>query len=175
MTPRRVGAGLAVLATILVLVGTFSMRWLKAPAPHDGGVGLTGIEMCGKGYGGRSYGGGQSDCSSMDWDEVTRGGRADKEIELLETAAMVALIGSVLTAGLLGFVGIAGLASSRRLSIAGILAVVACALALVGAIATVVLLKRYFRHDHMSFGYSFYTYVAGCIVGAIGSLVARRA
>jgi len=173
MTPRRIGAALALLAVVLVLMGTFSMRWLKAPAPHDGGVGLTGVEMCGKGYGGRSYGGGSSDCTTQDWDEMTRGGRVDKDIELLKVAAMVAMIGSVLAAGLLAAVGISGLASRRSLSLITILSTIGAVLALAGAIATVVLLRKYFRNEKMEFGYSFYLYVAGCVLGAIGSIVSR--
>jgi hypothetical protein len=152
-------------------MGTFSMRWLKAPR-GDGGVGLTGIEMCGQGYGGRSYGG-DSNCSSMDWDEMTRGGRVDKEIELLKIAAMVALIGSVIAAGLLAAVGISGLATQKSLSLLTIFSILGSILALAGAIATVVLLRKYFRNEHMAFGYSFYLYIAGCVLGAIGSIVSR--
>lgn len=173
MTPRRVGAALALLACVMILVGTFTMRWLKAPAPHDGGVGLTGIEMCGKGYGGRTYGGGYSDCTTQDWDQLTRGGRADKEIEMLKVAALVALLGSVLAASLLGAVGVMGLASQRSLSLPTILSTIAAVLALAGAIATVILLKKYFRAEKMSFGYSFYVYCFGCVFGFIGSIVSR--
>ena len=35
------------------------------------------------------------------------------------------------------------------------------------------LLRKYFRNEHLAFGYSFYVYVAGCIVGLIGSIVSR--
>lgn len=173
MTPRRVGAALALLAAIMILVGTFSMRWLQAPAPHDGGVGLTGIEMCGKGYGGRTYGGGSSNCMTQDWDDLTRGGRADKEIEMLKIAAMVALIGSVIAAGLLAAVGISGLATQKSLSLITIFSIIGAILALLGAIATVVLLRKYFKNERMEFGYSFYVYVAGCVLGSIGSIVSR--
>jgi hypothetical protein len=157
----------------MILVGTFSMRWLQAPAPHDGGVGLTGMEMCGKGYGGRGYGGGASDCKSIDWDELNRGGKPDKELEMLQMAAMVALIGSVLAAGLLGGVAGVGFGSKRSMSVITIFSTIGAILALLGAIATVVILKKYFKSEKMSFGYSFYVYVAGCVLGAIGSIVSR--
>ena len=138
------------------------MRWLKAPAPHDGGVGLTGIQMCEK-----------DRCESKDWDELTRGARADKDLELLKTAAMVALIGSVIAAGLLAAVAIMGLATQKSLSVVTIFSTIVAILALLGAIATVILLKKYFKAEKMEFGYSFFVYCAGAVIGAIGSIVSR--
>jgi hypothetical protein len=174
MDPRRLGAALALVACIMILVGTFSMRWLQAPAPHDGGVGLTGMEMCGKGYGGRGYGGGGGgDCKSIDWDQLQGGGKGDEELELLQMAAMVALIGSVLAAGLLGAVAGIGFGSKRSMSVITIFSTLGAILALLGAIATVVILRKYFKAEKMSFGYSFYVYAAGCVLGAIGSIVSR--
>lgn len=172
MSPRRVGAALALLGAVLLLVGTFSMRWLQAPAPHDGGVGLTGVEVCGKGYGGRGYGGAAGPCASQDWDEFLRGA-PNKEIGLLKTAALVALLGSVLAAGLVVAVGVLGLGSRRSLSLITIFSTIGALLALLGAIATVVILRKYFKDERMSFGYSFYVYVAGCALSAIGSIVSR--
>jgi hypothetical protein len=181
MTPRRVGAGLAILAAIAVMFGTFSMRWLKMPR-GNGGVGLTGVEVCGHGYqreraqnlaGRDSNGGGDGDCMRLDWDEMTRGGRVDRELEILETGALVALIGSVLAAALLVVVGVLGLATQKSLSLVTIFSILGSILALLGAIATVMLLRKRFHAEHMALGYSFYVYIVGCVVGAIGSIVSR--
>jgi hypothetical protein len=161
MTPRRIGAALALLGAVMILFGTFTMRWLTPPAPHEGGVGLTGVEMCREG-----------NCKTQDWEQLLRGTR-DKDLELLKTAALVALIGSVLAASVIGAVGVMGLATPRSLSVPTILSVIGAVLALLGAIATVVLLRKYFKDDEMAFGYSFYVYGAGCVLGAIGSIVSR--
>ncbi len=172
MNPRRIGAVLAIVASILVLAGTFSSRWLTAPGDVDGGVGLTGMEVCGPRYGHTTYGG-YSNCITRDWDQIVGEARGDKDLKLLATAAMVAVIGSIAAASLLGFVGVAALVTTRTLSIASILAAIGAVLALLGAIATAVILLRYFRHERFALGYSIYLYGAGCVAGVVGSILAR--
>jgi hypothetical protein len=162
MTPRRIGAALALIGALMIIVGTFSMRWLTPPAPHEGGVGLTGVEMCR-----------DSTCESKDWGELAERARGNKEVELLKTAALVATIGSVLAAGLLLAIAISGLATQRSMSLITIFSILGAVLALLGAIATVVLLRKYFKDEKMELGYSFFVYLGGCVLGAVGSIVSR--
>jgi len=162
MTPRRIGAALALIGAVMILFGTFSMRWLTPPSPHEGGVGLTGVEMCRGG-----------ECQSQDWDEITKRARGDKDVELLKTAALVATIGSVLAAGLLLAIAISGLATQRSMSLITIFSIIGATLALLGAIATVVLLREYFKDEKMELGYSLFVYLGGCVLGAVGSIVSR--
>lgn len=152
---------MALLAAVLVLAGTFTMRWLKAPS-GEGGVGLSGVEGCRGG-----------ECQTMDWDELTKGARADKDLELLKTASMVALIGSVLAAALLLAIGISGVATDRSMSLITIFSIIGSVLALAGAIGTVVLLLQYFEKAKMELGYSFFVYAGGCVLGIVGSIISR--
>ncbi|MBZ0238539.1 MAG: hypothetical protein K8M05_39870 [Deltaproteobacteria bacterium] len=166
MTARRIGAVLALAAAVMLLVGTFTMRWLNAPGDEEGGVGLTGVEMC------RTRGG-ERVCKTADWDEVTEGARG-KRVELVRKGSVGALVGSVAAATLFVALGVLAVATSRRTAVLGILAALGGALALGGAIVTVVLFRKYFRDDSMAFGYSFHVYCAGCVLGAVGSLLAAR-
>ncbi len=165
MSPRRIGAVLALVAAVMLLAGTFTMRWLTAPGGEEGGVGLTGVEMCRTRDGARA-------CKTADWEEVTRGGHGTK-VELVRKGSIGALVGSVAAAGLLVVVGVLALGSRRSMSVVTIFSTLGAVAALGGAIATVILFRKYFREDSMAFGYSFYVYVAACALGAIGSIVAR--
>jgi hypothetical protein len=161
MTPRRLGAALALLAAVAILVGTFTMRWLTAPS-DEGGVGLSGVEACRGG-----------ECKTMDWDDLTKGARVDDELKMLKTASMVALIGSVLAAALLLAIGISGVATDRSMSLITIFSIIGSVLALAGAIATVVLMREYFKGAKMDVGYSAMVYAGGCVVGVVGSIISR--
>lgn len=156
---------LALVAAAMLLIGTFTMRWLNAPGGEEGGVGLTGVEMC------RTRGDERA-CKTADWDEVTRGGHGTK-VELVRKGSIAALVGSVAAAGLLVVVGVLGVGSRRSMSVVTIFSTLGAVAALGGAIGTVFVFRRYFREDSMALGYSFYVYVAACVLGVLGSIVSR--
>ncbi len=166
MTPRRLGAVLALLAAFLVMAGTFTPAWLVAPAPAEGGVGLTGVELC-------ERRGGERVCVSRDWDELLADTR-DKDLKLVAQAVVVAVAGSIGVAGLLLGVGLGGLTTQRRLALATALAILGSVLALCGAIATVVILHEFYRREAFEYGYSIFLYGAGCGVGVVGCALIRR-
>jgi hypothetical protein len=172
MTARTVGAVIVLVAAALLLGGTFSQQWLAAPAPHDGGVGLTGFELCRTDQ--RS---GEVRCESRSWSDLAErpgGGRVDRDLERIRVASMAAVAGSIVVSFLFGVVGILALATRRRVGVATVLAIIAAALALVGATGTTLILRKYYAPEHLTLGYSLFLYVGGCVAGVVGSVVARR-
>lgn len=154
MTPRRIGAALALVGAMMLFVGTFSMRWLKAPAPHDGGVGLTGIEMC---RGDR--------CQTASWDELKR---APKDIGIF---GWVGLLGGLGAAGLAATIG--GLVASGNTAKARTPIKVLNVVLGVASFATVMFAMRVFGEmsKDVSIGYSGFLAVGGII--AAGAIVTK--